>query len=360
MSWYPTTDELLGSGLGDDAGRFVYAVESPDAAAEALAALAPSGRCWWPVNGTPDQPTSAPGSLLLDVSPMQALRTVDPEAGVVHVEAGITWDALSLRLERRGLTAGPIPAWLHGRTVLSTLADRWVWRPSPRYGPLRDALLAVRAALPTGLTHSVVAPRRATGPDLGRMTLGAGHRAGLITDVHLRVWPISDEKAWRAVRFGSWKQARAGAIAAWTAGARPAWWCVRRPERAVELLACFEGPLCAEEVARFDEAVGGEPIDRGVAEALGAERMPLPGAPVEPTEMRPVRLLSGADLSTAMRGLRGVEVWDLRPEGATIFQPGPGKVPAPPAEWATLARAVFSALDAATGVSHDSALDGGD
>lgn len=339
-AWVAQTHPRFGAGR-TDGRRWWIRPERP----EKLPALVAAGGL--PVSGPPESVPAPQADLLLDISALDAVRSVDPDSGVAHVEAGCTWDALEATLNHRGLTLGPVPRWLVGRTIAETLAGRFPLRPSPRYGDLRDALLALRAALPSGLTDAAVAPRRATGPDLGRVPLGAGHRAGLIADVHIRAWPAEEARTWRRVRFAGWSEARAAAMAILADGLRPAWWCLRRIRRQVSLDLELRGPRLDRLEARLDavlDASDGQRDPSEEAEALAEKRFWRPGADF--VALNPIKLVDGADLGAAVDGIPRVEVWDLRPEGATIHVAREVDGPPPDAGWSALAERVFAALAA--------------
>lgn len=317
MSWARTIDETLGD-VWVDGEAVVVPVRAPSDAARVLRLV--GDRVWRPTRGRPVEAT--PG-VWLDVSTMAQVRSIDRVGGVVHVHAGATWGEVEAAAQASGLTLGPLLG-LGGETIVESLAGAWDRRPSPRHGWLRDGLLSVRTALPAGVTRCAVAPRRATGPDLARLPVGAGHRAGLITDVHLRVLPIADVTG-RVASARGWDEARGLAMAAWRAGCRPAWWCLRRNGRRVELRASVP----TAEVGRYDVATGAEPA------AVDEPEAPLAVA----------RTIAGAGLGAGIKGLRGAEVWDLRPEGATVYTRDDRGAPSPDEAWAALAERVFGALD---------------
>ncbi len=350
MSWRSARHPRLGAAQTNGARWWVRAA-TPEALPGILAAL---GDAPWratfgapPADANANANAGADGLCLIDLGGLDAVRSVEPDNGVAHVEAGCTWSGLERTLAGRGLTVGPIPRWLAGRTVGETLSDGWTARPSPRYGRLRDGVLALRTALPTGLTGCAVAPRRATGPDLGRLPTGAGHRAGLIADAHIRVWPQNTERAWRRLKLRGWNEARAAAMAIFSEGLRPAWWCLRRDRRQVALELEMHGPRLNGQLERLDAVVDG--LDLTVhrddaAAALAAERFWQPGGETEPLTMSPIAAVDGADLAAGVKGIAKAEVWDLRPEGATIYVPRAADPPPVDDDWAALSARVFAAL----------------
>lgn len=338
MSWRSERHPRLGA-IETDGRRFKVRARTPETLPNILAAI--GGASWRPVVGDDD----ADAEWLIDVGGLDAVRSVEPDSGVAHVETGCTWQALERKLAGRGLTLGPIPRGLNGRTIGETLAEGHVLRPSPRYGSERDGLLALRTALPSGLTACAVAPRRATGPDLGRVPVGADHRAGLLVDVHLRVWPREEARGWRRLRFRGWNEARAAAMALWGEGLRPAWWCLRRDRRQVALEMELHGPRLDGQLQRLDAVVEG--LDDAPKRDLDQSAADWGAACFGPGDARtltPIATVDGADLAAGLKGIAKAEVWDLRPEGATVYVPRAAEPPAAEGEWAALADRVFAAL----------------
>lgn len=344
--WRRGTDPHFGDvwyAEGPEAPRALISLGSPEGAALALAQLV--GQPWRVVSGRPSGPVAdhRPDAVYLDVSGMDRVLGVDPRSGAIHVEAGITWAAAERAARGCELTLGPVPAWLGQRTVIESFALDDRLRPSPRYGQLTDAVLALRAALPGGgVTRSAVAPRRATGPDLARTVVGASHRAGLMTDVHLRGWPLPHRRQYRAVGFDEWSVAVSGAVAALRDGVLPEWWCLRRVTGRVVLVASLVGDQTLDaDLERFDAAVRGAALDPEVAVALARERFPEPGT-AAPMTLHAVSTTD--DLAADAARARGVEVWDIRPEGGTLYGRKPGAGAAPD-DWAGLAEQLYAALE---------------
>ena len=125
--------------------------------------------------------------------PLGALVDLDENSGVAHVQSGIALGRLERFVRSRGLSLGPLSADLCRTTVYDALAVGSTIRPSPRFGDLRSTVLAVTGVLHDGrVVRTEVAPRRATGSDLGRFLLGCGHRFGYLTEVYLRLSPLAN------------------------------------------------------------------------------------------------------------------------------------------------------------------------
>ncbi|MCB9525504.1 MAG: FAD-binding oxidoreductase [Myxococcales bacterium] len=330
MSWTSVDDPQLGVCQRADAGARL--VEPLDAAG--LAQLLGEYRgAFTPTVGPPPDPGGR-DRVWVDLSPFSGVGPVTDGALAVQAGGAATWGAVEGHLAAEGLTLGPVPGALWDEPLYVTLARGARRRPSPRFGELLDNLLAVKAALPGGgLTRSAVTPRRATGPDLARGLLGAGHRAGIPVSVHLQAWPRSPVTAWRAVGFAGWAEALHGGVAALHGGARPAWWRFAAQGDRVVCLAGFAGEAG---LARFDEAMGGHPLDPGLARALGDEVFG-PGVAAHPLGAA----WSGPVSEAIGRAEVGSEIWDLRPEGVTVL----GAATGPDPGWASLADAALGVLE---------------
>ena len=270
---------------------------------------------------------------------MSALLGLDRVARVAHVAGSARWVDVESALADEGLTLGALPSGLFLRTVAESFALDDRLRPSPRFGQLTDAALAVRAELPDGrLTRSTVSPRRATGPDLARCVVG--HRgAGRLVDAQLQVWRLSGEPVLRVRSFDGWAAGCRTAVAALRAGVAPAWWKLDRAGKRVRLCAALVGG--PDEVGRFDAVVGGRIEGTGAAETVQREVFPRPDPTLAGAPAEAVRACRVAALGRAVRGVEAPEVWDLRPEGVTVYGRG---TPQLEAGWDDLAATFAQAL----------------
>lgn len=339
--WTPHHDGAVGDLWTAPQGAARVEVAEPVAVARALAWAADRGLQVQVVRG-PRAPT--PRALQLDVAPLSGLVAVDEISRVAHLRAGTTWAEAEALVAARGLTLGPVPGCVADTPIMASFAQGDRRRPSPAYGHLTDGVLALRAALPTGvLTRSAVAPRRATGPDLARCVVGAGAALGLAVDVHLQVWARPTTTVVAAVRFGGWDAAHDGAAVALGEGLRPAWWCARRRGRAVELLAGLWGDGSEPDaVRRFVEVTGGDEAPPEDAQAWRDARLD----PAAAEAWWPQVVAPRGGLAAAAKGRRGVEAWDLRQAGATLYAPGAAAPPFERDAWAASSDRLAHALRA--------------
>jgi hypothetical protein len=147
------------------------------------------------------------GEDLREPAPPDAIGTVEPAAQTVRVAGAAPLAELTARLGAEGWT---LPWWLVGvpgdLSVATALAspERLDW--GPRFGPLATNLLAVDGTARGGhRLRQTPAARRAAGPDLAALFVGAGRRFGHVDAAVLRVvgaLPAPLPLAWRAAGPG--------------------------------------------------------------------------------------------------------------------------------------------------------------
>ena len=203
-------------------------IESTENAARVVTCLHAAGVAFRVVVGSPhtDPPeVLRSGGAVLSLERLTALLAVDEKSHLATIQSGARWGRAEFLLSRRGFTLGPIPPWLQGRTIAESIAENDRLRPSPAYGQLVDNLHAVAAVMPGGqVARTVSSPRRATGADLPSLMLGAGHRAGLVTEVQLPVWRRPAERPRLQVTLPDWARAVEVARGLLDADVRPTLW----------------------------------------------------------------------------------------------------------------------------------------
>ncbi len=94
---------------------------------------------------------------------------------------------------------------------------------------------------------------------------------------------------------------------------------------------------------RYDDAAGGTEADPALAAHLGARCFPEPSSG-RTTRLYAVRRADRERVGHAVRGVTDAQVWDLRPDGVTVYSPvSPPAVP--PGDWAPLAERFYAALE---------------
>lgn len=163
------------------------------------------------------------GGVVLDLKRMDRIVGWDEESGYVVAQPGI----LGIRLEQacldRGLTTGHYPSSLPCSTLGGFIATRSVGQLSTRYGRIDDIVAGMRVVLVDG-AEVVLAPQPAAGagPDLRRLFMGSEGQYGVIVEATLRLHPVAEHRADRALLFPGFPEGMAAVRRLMRAGLRPA------------------------------------------------------------------------------------------------------------------------------------------
>ena len=147
----------------------------------------------------------------------------EPADLTATVEAGIPLGELNARLERQGQFL-PLEAPEPGRaTIGGLLATAWTGPRRLRYGPARDWVIGLKAALPDGtLARSggkVV--KNVAGYDLAKLHIGGLGTLGVIAEVSFKVLPLPAARATIAAGFGRLQDATSFGGGVLAGGLRP-------------------------------------------------------------------------------------------------------------------------------------------
>ena len=144
------------------------------------------------------------GGIVLDTMNMDKVIALSDESLMVKVQAGKYGHKLEEELNARGYTLNHSPQSLDRSTVGGWVATRAMGQFSSRYGGIEDLVMAYTVVLPTGeIIETMNTPRAAVGPDLRHVFMGAEGTMGVITDVTLKIFPISEFRLFEAVTFDS-------------------------------------------------------------------------------------------------------------------------------------------------------------
>ena len=126
------------------------------------------------------------GSVVLDLSRMNAVTGVDLVSQAVDVQAGVRGDQLEDALAPHGLTVGHYPQSLAISTVGGWIAASSAGQASTGFGAIEDVLLGLTAVLADGaVLRCGPVPRSAAGPDLRRLLVGSEGTLAVITEATL-------------------------------------------------------------------------------------------------------------------------------------------------------------------------------
>ena len=143
----------------------------------------------------PDQ-----GQILVDMSAMDRIVSIDEENLLLTVEAGVNGLVAEEAVAERGMTIGHWPQSIAISSVGGWVSTRASGQFSTAYGNIEDIVYTIEMVLPSGeLVTLGKAPRAASGPDLRHLAMGAEGTHGIVTSVTLSLRRQPDMR-----RFSAW------------------------------------------------------------------------------------------------------------------------------------------------------------
>jgi alkyldihydroxyacetonephosphate synthase len=147
------------------------------------------------------------GHVAVNLTQMNKILKVNPEAQYITVESGILGPDLEAQLKTYGLTLGHFPQSFEYSTLGGWAATRGAGQNSTLYGRIEDMVMGMKFV--TGLGKTLItkkAPARATGPDINHILLGSEGTFGIITEMTLRVWKTPEKTRLAAYFFKSFEE----------------------------------------------------------------------------------------------------------------------------------------------------------
>ncbi|HEY2049717.1 MAG TPA: FAD-binding oxidoreductase [Caulobacteraceae bacterium] len=127
-----------------------------------------------------------PDAIVLDMSAMNRMRTIDAADLTAEFDAGVRGTDAEAAVAAQGLTIGHWPQSVAVSSVGGWAATRASGQFSTAYGNIEDMVLGIEAVLPDGsLVVLGKGPRASAGPDLRALMLGSEGTLGVITGVTL-------------------------------------------------------------------------------------------------------------------------------------------------------------------------------
>lgn len=150
------------------------------------------------------------GGVVLDLTGLNRILSVDEHSMTLHVEAGVFGPELEahLRATGPGYTLGHWPQSFDLSTVGGWLACRGAGQYSNRYGKIEDMVRGLSVVLADGSIISTDGhgPRSATGPNLTQMFVGSEGTLGVITEATFAITALPTGEGRGAWSFPSFEQ----------------------------------------------------------------------------------------------------------------------------------------------------------
>lgn len=245
---------------------------SPQQLADEISSLAAGDNPWRLVgDGQHIRDFPADDTVAVHTGELDDILELDRESGTVRVQAGISWNELDAAVVEEGFSLQRYGLHPSTATVGGLLARHRVSPPLLRGGDLLDGCIAVGAFHPcSGDYRYLAAPRKATGPDLRHLFVGAGHSGGAIVDATLVVWK---SEAARLVVYDDCTPKDAARIvnALFEASITPAWMHYGFDSGRLQFALVAPGQLLRSRVGWLTDRVG-EPDTVGDGEDAGTRK----------------------------------------------------------------------------------------
>jgi alkyldihydroxyacetonephosphate synthase len=164
------------------------------------------------------------GGVVLDMTALHGIKSVDAVSGIVEVLPGTFGPDLERVLnDDYGLSVGHFPQSFELATVGGWVAARGAGQFSTRYGKIEDMVVGLEVVLANGtVIRTGGAPAAASGPDLTQMIVGSEGTLGVITNVWLKTHPLPAAEQRAAYVFDTFEQGVEACRSTMRAGATPA------------------------------------------------------------------------------------------------------------------------------------------
>ena len=166
----------------------------------------------------------AHGGVVVDLTALSGIVSVDDMSGIVEVMAGTFGPDLEHVLQAdHGLSVGHFPQSFDLATVGGWVASRGAGQYSTRYGKIESMVVGLEFVLADGtVVVTGGAPAGAVGPDLTQLVLGSEGTLAIITKVWLRTHPLPAHEARAAYTFPTFGAGIDACRATLRVGATPA------------------------------------------------------------------------------------------------------------------------------------------
>lgn len=137
-------------------------------------------------------------TIYLDGAPMDKILCIDEENMMATVQCGVPLCVLEDKVNELGLTTGHCPQSQPMAYFGGLVATRSIGQFSTYYGGIEDMVCGMEGVLPNGEIFRIrPVPRRAAGPDLRHLVIGAEGTIAFMTEVTVKLFPYYPEEMWK-------------------------------------------------------------------------------------------------------------------------------------------------------------------
>ncbi|MBE0519315.1 MAG: FAD-binding oxidoreductase [Thermoplasmata archaeon] len=150
--------------------------------------IVPRGAGTWGLGGS----VPVKGGIVLDMTAMNKIISIDEKNLVVTVQPGITWKALADALDEKGLFLPCYPSSAPSATIGGWIGTGGTGIGAYKYGSAGDLIRDLEVVLPTGAvvhTGDKFVPSNGGGPNLNWLFVGSEGILGVVTEATLSIVP---------------------------------------------------------------------------------------------------------------------------------------------------------------------------
>ncbi len=143
--------------------------------------------------------------LTIAMSKMDQLIDLDTESQIATFGAGTQGPAVEAQLDAQGYRLGHYPQSWELSTLGGWIAARSSGQQSLGYGRIEQMFAGGTLVTPQGVINIADIPASSAGPDLREMMMGTEGRAGIFTEVKMRVQPQPEEELFKVAFLPNWE-----------------------------------------------------------------------------------------------------------------------------------------------------------
>ena len=142
--------------------------------------------------------------LTISTSKMNRLLDIDLENQIAIFGAGANGPEIESQLRVYGYCLGHYPQSFEHSTLGGWVAARSSGQQSLYYGRIEKLFAGGKIATPKGTLDIIDFPASSAGPDLRELIMGTEGRVGILTDIKVRITPISQVEKFYPIFFKNW------------------------------------------------------------------------------------------------------------------------------------------------------------
>ena len=143
--------------------------------------------------------------LTIAMSKMDQLIDLDTESQIATFGAGTQGPSVEAQLDAQGYRLGHYPQSWELSTLGGWIAARSSGQQSLGYGRIEQMFAGGTLVTPQGVLNIADIPASSAGPDLREMMMGTEGRAGIFTEVKMRVQPQPEEELFKVAFLPDWE-----------------------------------------------------------------------------------------------------------------------------------------------------------